>query len=126
MTDTPDKLPRWSDLLGAIPPTPGPAPDVTTAEVRERYMDGIRAAVWGLGSHTMDDYAAAFDRWLAARDAGIKATALREAHAAIQAELDSDSLMARALRRECNQNAHDAVGWVQSVLQERADELGQP
>ena len=78
MTDTP-KEPRRADLLGICPNQPGPAPDITTADVRERYISDIRANEWGGGSFSMDDYAAAFDRWLAAHDAEVAAGALLEA-----------------------------------------------
>ena len=78
MSETPE-LPRWSDLLGICPNIPGPAPDVTTADVRERYMSDIRANEWGAGSYSMDDYGAAFDRGMAAHDAEVGAKALRDA-----------------------------------------------
>lgn len=78
---------RWSDLIGAIPPEPGPAPDVTTEDVREQYMSGIESNVWGLGSHTLGDYEAAFDRWLAALVASAGAIGVRAAAAGV-AQLD--------------------------------------
>lgn len=111
MTDHGEKPPRWSDLLGAIPPTPGPAPDVTTAEVRERYMAGIEAKVWGLGSHTMDDYGAAFTRWLAAHDAEVAA----------RAALAVTQKWAKSILRGQDEQATEL-----DDLRVRADELGQP
>ena len=71
--------PKWSDLLGICPNRPGPAADVTMADVRERYMSDIRANEWGAGSYSMDDYGAAFDRAMAAHDAEVAAKALRDA-----------------------------------------------
>lgn len=111
MTDHDDKPLRWSDLLGSIPPEPGPAPDVTTSEVRERYMAGIEAEVWGLGSHTMDDYGAAFDRWLVAHDAEVAA----------RAELAVMQKWAKSILRDQGEQATDL-----DDLRARADGLGQP
>lgn len=60
---------------------------------------------------------------LSAVYADIKAEAIRDVHAAIQAVLDGDSLMAQLLRMDCNSTARDAVGWTQSTLSACADEL---
>lgn len=107
--------PRWSDLLGICPNMPGPAPDVTTEQVRARYLSDIRDNEWGGGSFSMADYEAAYERWLAAHDAEVKAVALREA---------ADAVDLVAYHTHTVDEVTDAELAAESWLRARADELG--
>jgi len=48
----------------------------TTAEVRERFIDGFPMDTWAVAR---DECGRDFDRWLAQHDAEVAATALRDA-----------------------------------------------